>query len=359
MRRAIELARRGEGLVEPNPMVGAVLVDPQLRLIGEGWHERFGEPHAEVNAIRSAKDTHADLTTSSLFVTLEPCQHTGKTPPCTDAVLQTGIPRVVIGAADPARHTASLGIKKLRDAVVDVQVGLLQGECQDLIAPFNKRMSKKLPWVIAKWAMTLDGRIASKTGHSQWISSPESREIVHSLRGRMDAIIVGKGTALADDPQLTARPPGSRTAMRVVIDRAASLPIGSKLATTARETPTIVYCGNNAPAANMDSLRNHGVDVVTIDCADLANVLRDLYERGCTNVLIEGGGTLLGSFFDQHHVDEVHVFIGPKVVGGQNAISPVGGAGLENIPDVSTLRDVVVQHVGSDAYMRGRLPSGP
>lgn len=361
MRYAIGLARRGQGFVEPNPMVGAVLVDSDLNLLGQGWHERFGEAHAEVNAIRNAEQSGCDFSTATLFVTLEPCQHTGKTPPCTEAILEAGIPRIVIGTTDPAAHTSARGIAALKHAGVKVQVGLLESECVALIAPFAKNATQSLPWVIAKWAMTLDGRIASRTGHSQWISSPESRKIVHTLRGRVDAIMVGAGTALADDPQLTARPAGPRTARRVVLDRRARLSVESKLASTAAQTPTIVFAEDDAPTDNVARLKRCGVDVAVIDCGNLTQVLSQLHVRGCTNVLVEGGGALLGSFFDQQLIDEAHVFVSPKIVGGANAISPIGGEGLELIPDLPNLRDMVVQQIAGDVYISGRVepPSRP
>ena len=242
MRRAIELAQQGIGYVEPNPAVGAVLVDGDRKVLGEGWHQRFGGPHAERNAFADFAERYPDaeerkrLTeTATLFVTLEPCCHTGKTPPCTDAVLESGVRRVVIGLRDPFPKVDGGGIAILEKAGIEVTVGQLEEDVRWLNAPFLKLVQTSLPYVHVKWAMTLDGKIATRTGASQWISNERSRAIVHKLRGRMDAIIVGAGTARADDPSLTARPPGPRTATRIVVDSGANLPPDSKLVETAAE----------------------------------------------------------------------------------------------------------------------------
>ncbi len=351
MRRAIELAYRGRGMVEPNPMVGAVLVDDELRMIAEGWHRRIGTEHAEVNAINGIPGGYnGDLT---LFVTLEPCNHTGRTPPCTQAIRNTAIKRVVIGCPDPAPHTDGSGIEELRNTCgVQVEVGLLRDEAQKLIAPFRRFVTTGMPWVIAKWAMTLDGKIASRLGHSQWISSTESREIVHEIRGRMDAIIVGRGTVVADDPSLTARPPGARVPLRVVLDRQARTAIHSKLIKTAREVPTLIFVGEDAAQNRVSAMSDAGVQVRRMTDG-LGSVLTELGGRECTNVLVEGGSEVLGSFFDEQLVDEAHVFIAPKIVGGFDAATPVAGRGLERIPSLSTLADVESRIVGGDTYISG------
>ena len=229
MRRAIELARRGEGLVEPNPQVGAVVLDAHGAVVGAGWHERFGGPHAEVMAIASAG---AAARGGTLVVTLEPCCHHGKTPPCTDAIIAAGVSRVVIGVEDPFPQVSGGGVAALRRAGIDVETGVLAEAAARLSAPFRRLVVDGRPWVIAKWAMSLDGRIAAAGGDSRWISGEASRALVHTLRGRVDAIMVGIGTALADDPLLTARPPGPRTALRVVVDSRARLPTESRLVRT-------------------------------------------------------------------------------------------------------------------------------
>jgi len=258
MRRAIELARLGIGLVEPNPPVGAVIVDDELRLIGEGWHERFGGAHAEVAAIAQAG---AKARGGTLFVTLEPCCHTGKTPPCTEAVIAAGLKRVVVGMSDPFPQVAGRGIRQLREAQIDVEVGLLGPEARLLAAPFCKLVETGLPYVHAKWAMTLDGRIASHSGASKWISNAASHALAHKLRGRMDAILVGIGTVLADDPLLTARPAGPRTATRIVFDGRGRLPIDSQLVRTLDQAPLLVVTGPQAPRESLARLRDKGVEV--------------------------------------------------------------------------------------------------
>lgn len=357
MRWAIGLARRGEGRVEPNPMVGAVVVDERLALLGEGFHERFGGPHAEVHALAQAGATARGAT---LYVTLEPCCHQGKTPPCTEAVLAAGVRKVVVGSVDPHPQVAGKGIARLRQAGVEVETGLLEEEARRLVAPFRKLVETGLPWVHAKWAMTLDGKIAARTGHSQWISNAQSRAVAHRLRGGMDAIVIGIGTALADDPLLTARPAGARVATRVVLDREARLPLASKLVATARDVPLIVATGNDAPADRVAALRNTGVEVLAVlstgseqKSADLRGLLSALGTRGCTNVLVEGGSETLGAFFDQRLIDELHVFIAPKLLGGSAAKSPVAGIGLEQVPQWPGLVQSRIELLEGDVYVRG------
>ncbi|MDZ7615653.1 MAG: bifunctional diaminohydroxyphosphoribosylaminopyrimidine deaminase/5-amino-6-(5-phosphoribosylamino)uracil reductase RibD, partial [Patescibacteria group bacterium] len=225
MSRALELAARGQGFVEPNPMVGCVIARG-AELIGEGWHRRYGGPHAEIEALHLAGPRAAGAT---MYVTLEPCCHHGKTPPCTEAILRAAPARVVIAQRDPFPAVAGKGIARLQAAGIQVDVGLAEAEARELNAPYLKLLGTGRPWVMAKWAMTLDGKLATRTAESQWISGPESREIVHQLRGRVDAVIVGRGTAEHDNPALTARPPGARSATRIVLDSGASLSLDSQL----------------------------------------------------------------------------------------------------------------------------------
>jgi len=357
MRHAIELATKGQGFVEPNPMVGAVLVDADLALLGEGFHEQFGGPHAEVNALAGETVT----SDSRLFVTLEPCCHHGKTPPCTQAILDNGIKQVAIATVDPAAHAAGKGIEQLRQSGVQVEVGLLQSEAQHLIAPFTKLMTSGSPYVHAKWAMSLDGKIATRTGNSQWISNEESRAIVHELRGRMDAIIVGAETARQDDPLLTARPQGPRKATRVVIDNNASLSLESQLIKTIDQAPVIVVCSDKASHQNIEALKSAGAEVVQIpgsDQVDITALLSEFGNRKMTNVLVEGGGKLLGSINDAHLIDEAHIFIGPRILGGADSVSPVEGDGNSTVAQSAKLGNVVTKNVGTDTYINGRVQSG-
>ncbi len=355
MRRALELARRGTGFVEPNPAVGAVVVADDGRVVGEGWHERFGGPHAEVMAIAAAGEAARGAT---LFVTLEPCCHFGKTPPCSRAVIAAGIRRVVVATADPAAHVNGGGIAELRAAGIEVEVGLMADDARRLIAPFAKLMATGLPWVHAKWAMTLDGKIASKTGSSRWITNDASRAVVHQLRGRMDAILVGVGTVLADDPLLTARPPGPRTPMRIVLDSTARTPLESQLVRTAREVTTTVVVTRHAPEDRCAALRAAGVEVLvafedSTGHPDLVAVLYALGHQRLTNILVEGGGQILGQCFDLGLIDEVHAFIAPKLIGGAAAQSPLAGQGLADMSDAMRLDPTTFEILDGDIYLHG------
>ncbi|MFM8703893.1 MAG: bifunctional diaminohydroxyphosphoribosylaminopyrimidine deaminase/5-amino-6-(5-phosphoribosylamino)uracil reductase RibD, partial [Planctomycetia bacterium] len=342
MQRAIELARGGEGRVEPNPMVGAV-VTAAGTIIGEGFHQRFGGPHAEVGALLAAG---AAARGATLYVTLEPCCHHGKTPPCTEAIIKAGIARVVIAARDPFPAVNGGGIAALRAAGIAVEAGLCEREATRLTAPFRKLVETKKPWVIAKWAMSLDGRMATATGESQWISSPESRAIVHQLRGRVDAIVVGIGTALADDPLLTARPDDGtapkRQPLRVVLDSEARLPLESRLVQTARDQAVLGATGPAAPPARREALAAAGCEIWIAPAADpgerLDLLLAQLGRRQCTNVLVEGGSGVLGSLFDRGAADEVWAFIAPKIIGGAAAPAPIGGRGIAGMADAAGLQ---------------------
>ncbi len=354
MRRALELAAAGQGFVEPNPMVGCVIARG-AEIIGEGWHRRFGGDHAEVEALRLAGSRAAGAT---LYVTLEPCCHAGKTPPCTAAILAAGIRRVVAAMGDPFPQVAGGGTAALQAAGVVVEVGLLAAEARQLNAPYLKLLRCGLPWIIAKWAMTLDGKIATRTGQSQWISGPRSRGLVHALRGRVDAVLVGRETALRDDPLLTARPPGPRTATRIVLDSRAALGLQSRLVCSAGEAPVLVAVGNEADAADCRRLREAGCEVLVCPgdthAARLDALLAELGRRHMTNVLVEGGGRVLGSLLDARHVDEVHVFLAPKLVGGATAPGPVAGQGVADLAAAMNLGELQVELVDGDVYLRGR-----
>jgi diaminohydroxyphosphoribosylaminopyrimidine deaminase/5-amino-6-(5-phosphoribosylamino)uracil reductase len=355
MRRALTLARKGQGFVEPNPMVGCTIARG-AEIIGEGWHGRFGGPHAEVVALAVAGRRAAGAV---MYVTLEPCCHFGKTGPCTQAILDAGIRDVVVAAQDPFRQVNGGGIAALRDAGVRVDVGVLDGEAQKIIAPYRKLVAEGRPWVIAKWAMTLDGRTATTTGASRWITIEHSRAIVHRLRGRVDAIIVGRGTVVADDPLLTARPAGPRVATRIVLDTHAALDVGSRLVQSAGEAPLLVAAGKQAPAASAERLRAAGCEVLV--CRGETNrdrldyLLAELGRRRVTNVLVEGGSRLLGSLFDLGAIDEVHAFIAPKVFGGQGAPTPIGGLGLEEPSQACGLDETHVEVVAGDVYVHGHV----
>lgn len=378
MRYAIEIARRGIGRVEPNPAVGAVLVDGQRRLLAAGWHEQFGAAHAEINALRDFEHRYPDsaertrlLREATLIVTLEPCCHQGKTPPCSDAVCASGIRRVIVGLRDPSPHVDGGGLQQMEESGIVVTSGLLEDDVRRLNAPFLMLVQHRRPWVHAKWAMTLDGRIATRTGSSKWISGDESRSLVHQLRGRMDAVIVGSGTALADDPLLTARPEGPRTAVRVVVDSQARLPLESQLVRTADRVPVLAAILDSAPEDRVKALQTAGVEVLSLPQTaslddgdtpvrvDTFALLQELGRRSMANVLVEGGGELLGSLFDQQLVDEAHVFIAPKFCGGRAAVAPVAGRGIDRIPDQPDLDPCVVRQIGPDVYVTGPVRRTP
>jgi diaminohydroxyphosphoribosylaminopyrimidine deaminase/5-amino-6-(5-phosphoribosylamino)uracil reductase len=351
MAQALALAERGRGYVEPNPLVGAVVVRDG-RLVGEGWHRRYGEAHAEINALAVAGEAARGAT---LYVTLEPCCHFGKTPPCTDAIIRAGITRVVAAMGDPFPRVAGKGAELLRQAGIAVEVGLCGGEAYWLNRAYAKLLGSGRPYVHAKWAMTLDGKIATRTGDSKWISNEASRRRVHELRGRMDAIVVGVGTVLADDPLLTARPPGPRWPVRVVLDHRGRTPTTSKLAQSAGEIPTwIVTDGEPAP-----QLAALGCTVLNLPNVDA--LLDEMGRRRMTNVLVEGGPEVLGSFFDATAIDEFHVFIAPRLAGGAGAKSPIGGRGVEFMKEALPLGGWEVEKIQeveilqTDIYLHGWL----
>jgi diaminohydroxyphosphoribosylaminopyrimidine deaminase / 5-amino-6-(5-phosphoribosylamino)uracil reductase len=358
IRRALELAHRGQGFVEPNPMVGCVIAQG-AEIIGEGWHRRFGQAHAEVEALRIAGDRAAGAT---LYVTLEPCCHHGKTPPCTEAVLASGVRRVVIAMRDPFPQVQGGGIAALQAAGLTVDVGLLEPEAARLNAPYLKLVKTGRPWIIAKWAMTLDGKIATHTGESRWISNPKSREIVHALRGRVDAVLIGRGTAERDDPLLTARPAGPRTAARVILDTQATLGSESQLVRTAGQSPVLVAVGAEAPAASCQRLRDAGCEVFVCNgkthAARLDALLAELGRRRWTNVMVEGGGRLLGSLLDARAIDEVHVFIAPKLIGGASAATAVAGRGVAEMSAALCLESPQVRQLDDDTYITARCCPG-
>ncbi|MBV09737.1 bifunctional diaminohydroxyphosphoribosylaminopyrimidine deaminase/5-amino-6-(5-phosphoribosylamino)uracil reductase RibD [Rubinisphaera sp.] len=360
MQRALSLAEQGRGFVEPNPLVGAVIVDENLNLVAEGHHANFGGPHAEADALSKVGQIPEN---STIYVTLEPCSHHGKTPPCAEAILKAGLKRVVIGCLDPARHNKETGVDVLRKAGVEVEVNFLKSEAETLLRPFRKLQLTGLPYVHAKWAMTLDGRIASKTGSSQWITNQASRAHVHKVRGLMDAIIVGSGTVLADNPRLTGRPPGPRTPVRIILDSQAIISLKSLLFQTIHEAPVMIACREDVPIEIQKKLINAGAELILspvnrVGQPELSFLLKELGRRGMTNILVEGGAGVLGSFFDASQVDEVHAFIAPKIIGGGAAFSPVVGVGISNMADALKLEQISIQQFEGDLLVHGYIP-GP
>ena len=355
MAHAVALAERGRGAVEPNPCVGCVVTTPDLRTIAGGWHERFGGPHAEANALREAGDAAKGAT---LFVTLEPCSHHGKTPPCADAVIAAGVRRVVIGTEDPAPHVAGGGIARLRAAGVEVEVGVLREACRAVAAPFFKRLSDPRPWVVAKWAMSLDGRTAARPGRPTAISGPGAKRLTHRWRGECGAVVVGAGTARADDPHLGARPefldaPAPRTPLRVVVGGRAELRADSVLATTPDVGPVLVTALPGTPAAELPAHAERLVlppDPADPARVDPAALLDELAARGVFRVLLEGGGRTAGHWSDRGLIDEVRAFASPALFGSADAPAPLAGRGGE-----ARLFAVRTEIVGADVLVTGHV----
>jgi diaminohydroxyphosphoribosylaminopyrimidine deaminase / 5-amino-6-(5-phosphoribosylamino)uracil reductase len=358
MLRALELAERGRGFVEPNPMVGSVIVKDGA-VVGEGFHARFGGPHAEVVALEAAG---ANAKGGTLYATLEPCCHQGKTPPCTKAIIAAGIRRVVAAMQDPFAEVSGQGFTQLRDAGIEVDVGLHDDKARWLNAPYLKLLSTGKPWVIAKWAMTLDGKIATRSGYSKWISGSPAREVVQSLRSRVDAIVVGRRTAEMDDPLLTARPETgtpARIATRVIVSSQARLSPSSQLIKTAKDVPVLLACGPEAEKRDIRRLTGKGVEVHRFSAPTRFERTLDLLDRlgsrRMTNILVEGGSLLFGTLLDARQIDEVHVFIAPKLFGGEKAPSPIGGAGISDVSAALNLHNMQLQTLGEDIYLHGRL----
>ena len=354
MRRAIELAERGVGFTNPNPMVGAVIVKGG-KVIGEGWHERCGEWHAERNAFRNCTVPAEGAT---MYVTLEPCCHYGKTPPCTEAIIEHGIARVVVGMEDPNPLVAGKGIALLREAGIEVVCGVEEEALREQNRVFLKYISTKLPWVAMKTAMTLDGKIATRTGDSKWITGAEARAYVHELRHRFMAILVGIGTAVADDPLLNCRIEGRgvRQPIRVVVDSNARLSLDSQLVKTAGEYRTIVAHTCFAPEERVKALREIGVEMLLCKekegLVDVRNLLELLGQSGIDSILLEGRGSLNYTFLSEGLADELYAFIAPKIVGGMNAKTPVEGAGMEKMADAINLELENVLNIGHDVLLK-------
>ena len=357
--RAIELAEQGRGRVSPNPLVGAVIGRDE-EVIAEGFHRALGSAHAEVEAIDRADGQ--DLEGATLYVSLEPCCHHGRTPPCTEAILRAGIGRVVVAADDPSKHAAGRGLGILRDEGVEVLVapGELAARARLQNQPFRKHARTGRPWVLFKAAMTLDGKVATRTGDSKWISGEASRELVHHWRAQCDAVAVGIGTVLADDPQLTARVGEvARQPRRVVFDSLARLPLDSRLVADARRTPLTVVVSRAAPRAATGALTTHGADVVVAsgenEPARVRAALDQLGADGVTSILLEGGPHLAGAFLDAGEVDEVRLFLAPLVIGGRTARDPLEGEGADAIADVARALTLECEQVGEDLLISARM----
>lgn len=357
MRLALEMAAQGEGRTTPNPTVGAVVVRDG-KVVGRGFHPRAGEPHAEIFALREAGELARG---ADLYVTLEPCCHSGRTGPCTEALIAAGVGRVFVGCPDPNPLVAGRGMDALQSAGIKVVSGILVRDCLRIIAPFAKHVLTGLPFVTLKAALTLDGNLATSSGNSQWITGPASRERVHQLRDRSDAVMVGIGTVLADNPRLTTRlsQGGGRDPLRIVIDSRLMTPENALVVTGESEARTLIATTVDAPEGKARRLRELGVEVLRIGdgaAVDLPQLMSELGRRGIQSILLEGGGRLNSAALQSGIVDRCLLFYAPVLLGGRG-IGLFAGSGVEFLADAVRLRDVRVEQIGDDVMLEGDLPS--
>ena len=357
MRRALELARKGEGHTSPNPMVGCVVVKDG-RIISEGYHEKYGEFHAERNALtRCTEDTAG----ADLYVTLEPCCHQGKTPPCTDIIIEKKIARVFVGSMDSNPLVAGKGVQILRDHGIYVETGILDAECRKLNEVFYHYIATKTPFVVMKYAMTLDGKIACATGDSKWVTGEIARTQVHRMRGRYRGIMVGIGTVLADDPMLNCRVEGGVDPVRIICDSNLHIPTESQIVKTASDIETIVACSQEALESERKQekirrLKEAGIQIIGTEGAhgvNLVELMKKLGGQNIDSILLEGGGTLNWSALEDGIVNKVYAYIAGKLIGGMDARSPVEGMGIDRMADAITLQNVEIEKLGDDFCIVG------
>jgi diaminohydroxyphosphoribosylaminopyrimidine deaminase/5-amino-6-(5-phosphoribosylamino)uracil reductase len=359
MQMALNLARRGIGSVEPNPAVGA-LITKANQIVGKGWHKRFGGPHAEINALEDCKTLGVKPRGATMYVTLEPCCHKGKTGPCTEAIIEAGLAKVVIATKDPSEHTNGRSIEILRKAGIDVQVGICENEAKLLNAPFMKFASTGKCWVVLKWAQTIDGKVTSAADGKElkWISNESSRRDAHRLRRRCQAILVGINTVIADDPLLTARPSKGKKATRIVLDSFLRISLECKLLTTAKDSPVLIVASQDAAGKNpwiAQQVVSMGAELLTYPDthgqSNLYFLLEELSKRGISQVLVEGGPTVLTSFLRENLADEIHVYITPKILGSRGSVSiaePLAG-----LTQAVGLHNVHINPFGGDVKLSG------
>ncbi|HIU63869.1 MAG TPA: bifunctional diaminohydroxyphosphoribosylaminopyrimidine deaminase/5-amino-6-(5-phosphoribosylamino)uracil reductase RibD [Candidatus Avacidaminococcus intestinavium] len=356
MKRALTLAERAKGQTSPNPLVGAVIVDSDGNLISEGYHHRAGEDHAEVVALKTAGTRARGAT---LYVTLEPCSHYGRTPPCAKAIVKAGIKRVVVATLDPNPLVSGKGVAILTAANISVTLNVLQEEATKLNEVFFHWITQQRPFIALKYAMTLDGKIATASGDSKWITGEQARAYGHYLRSIYDAILVGKGTVLADDPSLTVRLIKGRNPIRIVLDTHLSIPLTATLLNDGL-APTWIVCSANAALEKMSCLQKKvGVEVITVPLTNgqlsIAALMKELAKRNVTSVLVEGGSLVHGSFCDAALVEKVYAFIAPKIIGGLNAKTAIGGTGCATIQAGLTFKELTQEKLGCDYLFTGRV----
>lgn len=354
MKRALALAETAMGHTSPNPMVGCVVVKDG-RVVAEGCHEKYGSFHAERNALTRCEE---DVSGASMYVTLEPCCHTGKTPPCTDIIIEKKIGRVYVGAMDPNPKVAGNGVKILREHGIKVETGILEEECLRLNEIFFHYISTGLPFVAMKYAMTLDGKIASFTGDSKWVTGEKARQHVHVLRKKYSAIMAGVDTVIADDPMLNCRIEEGIDPVRIICDSHLRIPMESQIVRSADRIPTIVACAEDVDETIRHRLETTGVETIKTEGekqVSLPALFRKLGERKIDSVLAEGGGTLHGSLLSSGCVSRVYAYIAPKLIGGYGAKSPVEGKGMEKMAEAKGLSDIEILSLGEDICVTGRM----
>lgn len=353
MKRALELAKKGAGHTSPNPMVGCVVVKDG-RIVTEGYHERYGEFHAERNALTRCEE---DLTGAEMYVTLEPCCHQGNTPPCTDIIIERGIGKVYVGSMDPNPKVAGKGVKILQEHGIEVETGVLEKECLALNEIFFHYITTGIPYVAMKYAMTLDGKIASCTGDSKWVTGEKARHHVHELRKQYSAILAGIGTVLADDPMLNCRIEEGVDPVRVVCDSTLRIPLSSQLVKTAGDIPVIVAYAKENPEKEK-ALLQAGVELISAGRdgrVDLAVLMRELGKRKIDSVLVEGGGAIHGSLLKSGLVQKIYCYLAPKLIGGREASSPVEGDGFSRMKDALPVTEIEILSLGEDICISGRV----
>ena len=352
MQIALSLAKKGEGRVSPNPMVGAVLIKDG-RVLAGGYHPFFGGPHAEIEAITQAKE---EARGSTLYVTLEPCSHFGKTSPCTQAIIEAGISKVAAAILDPNPLNSGKGIEELKEAGIETEVGVCEKEAREINEAFFKFMEKRIPFVIVKAAASLDGKIGTQTGESRWITGPQARKLAHEMREKMDAILVGVNTVIRDDPSLL--PPSKKKFFRIILDSTLRISLEARVLKEQTKAQTIIFTTPRAPKRKVDQLQNKSITIATVrknsdERVSLKEVLEELGRLKILSLLVEGGGEVIGSFFEKGYVDKVFLFLAPRIVGGRGSLTWVEGKGIKALSQTPRIEVRSFERIGEDLLLKG------